>query len=280
MGMETPEQTCARLTAMARRMRLRALAMALTAGRNGAHIGPAMSSMEIMAVLYGHVLRIDSDNPAAADRDRFIPSKAHCVLALYTALAEAGLLSDTDLVTFEKNGSFLTGHPSMNPKCGIEYSGGSLGMALGVCIGMALDAKQKKRDHRVFCLLGDGELDEGSNWEGFMSAAHFQLDNLVAIIDKNILQYDGPTEEIMALGDLGAKLQAFGWTVREVNGHDLGQLLEALGSSAAGRPLAVIANTVKGKGVSFMENVREWHHSTLSQAQYDQAVAEVTEAKP
>jgi transketolase len=237
-----------------------------------------MSAMEIMAVLYGRVLRLDKNNPTWPERDRFIASKAHCVLAHYAALAEAGFISREELATFEKNGTRLAGHPAINLALGLEYSGGSLGLAIGVAVGLALDAKRKGRGHRVFVLLGDGELDEGSNWEGFMAAAHFKLDNLVAVVDKNRLQYDGPTEDIMALGDLGAKMRAFGWQVAEVDGHDPGELAEALESRPEGRPLAVIANTVKGKGVSFMEDVRDWHHSSLSQAQYDQAAQEVREA--
>lgn len=271
-------ETSRSLRQMAARMRLTALEMALGAGRNGAHLGPAMSCMEIMAALYGRVLRLDKNNPLWIDRDRFLASKAHCVLAHYTALAEAGFISREELATFEKNGTRLAGHPSMNPELGLEYSGGSLGMAIGVAIGMAVDAKRRGRANRVFVLLGDGELNEGSNWEGFMAAPHLKLDNLVAIVDKNQLQYDGPTEEIMALGDLGAKMRAFGWQTSEIDGHNLDRLVETLESRPEGRPLAVIADTVKGKGVSFMENVREWHHSTLTQAQYDQAVMEVKEA--
>jgi transketolase len=249
--------------------------MALGAGRTGAHLGPALSCIEILAVLYGHVLRLDIDNPSWSDRDRFIASKAHCVLAHYAALAEAGFIPRELLVTFEKRGSILACHPAMNAKLGLEYSGGSLGMAFGFAIGLALDASQKGRKHRVFVLLGDGELDEGSNWEGFMCASHLHLNNLVAVIDRNQLQYDGLTEEIMSLDNLSAKTRAFGWETIEINGHDLSQLLEALEARPIARPLAVIANTIKGKGVSFMENVKEWHHSVLSQTQFDQAVKEI-----
>ena len=266
------------LEQMATRMRLTALEMALGAGRNGAHLGPALSCMEIMAALYGRVMRLDKNNPTWPGRDRFMASKAHCVLAHYTALAEAGFISREDLASFEKNGTSLAGHPSMNLDMGLEYSGGSLGMAIGVAVGLALDARRKGRDHRIFVLLGDGELNEGSNWEGFMAAAHFKLDHLVTVVDQNRLQYDGPTEDIMALGDLAAKMRAFGWQALEIDGHDLGQLMAALETRPEGQPLAIIAKTVKGKGVSFMENIREWHHSVLSQAQYEQAVKEVREA--
>ena len=269
------EEQIAHLEQMARRMRLRALKMALDAGNNGAHLGSAMSCMEIFAALYGSVLRFDPANPGWEERDRLMVSKAHCVLAYYTALAEAGFLTDSELDTFEKNGTYLPGHPAVNISKGIEYAGGSLGQALSVSVGMAIDAKQKGRKHKVYVLLGDGECDEGSNWEAFMAAAHFRLDNLIAILDKNQLQYDGPTEEIMKLGDMSAKLGAFGWHVTEINGHNIGELLDAFAVSASKRPCMIIANTVKGKGVSFMENAREWHHARLTPRLYEAAVAEV-----
>ena len=264
-----------RLERMAKRMRLRALKMALDAGNNGAHLGPAMSCMEILAVLYGDVMRFNTADPEWDERDRLMVSKAHCVLAYYTALAEAGFLSDSELDTFEKNGTCLAGHPAVDLAKGIEYSGGSLGQALPVSVGMAIDAKQRGRQHKVYVLLGDGECDEGSNWEAFMAAAHFRLDNLVVILDKNQLQYDGPTEEIMKLGDMGAKMNAFGWLVTEVDGHKIGELLNAFAISAANQPHMIIANTVKGRGVSFMESVREWHHARLTLQQYEAAVAEI-----
>lgn len=264
-----------KLEEMAKRMRLRALKMALDAGNNGAHLGSAMSCMEIFAVLYGGVLRFDPANPEWEERDRLMVSKAHCVLAYYTALAEAGFLTDAELDTFEKNGTSLAGHPAACLLKGIEYSGGSLGQALPVGIGMAIDAKQRSRKHRVYVLLGDGECDEGSNWEAFMAAAHFQLDNLTVILDKNQLQYDGPTEEVMKLGDMGAKMRAFGWKTAEIDGHHVGELLDALAVSGSEQPYMIIANTVKGKGVSFMENAREWHHARLTLRQYEQAVSEV-----
>jgi len=265
-----------RIEDMARRMRVKALNMALGAGHNGAHIGPAMSCMEILAVLYADVLRYDIKKPDWNDRDRFLVSKAHCVLAYYTALSEAGFIDADELSTFEKEGTSLAGHPAMDVSRGIEYSGGSLGMALPFGLGMALDAKQSGRSNKIYVLLGDGECDEGSNWEAFLAASHFKLDNLVVIIDKNKLQYDGTTDDVMRLGNLGDKLKAFDWQVVEVDGHNIESMMKIFSLDHTGKPYAVIANTVKGKGVSFMENVREWHHSTLSQSQYDAAIAEVT----
>ncbi|MEG1752297.1 MAG: transketolase [Christensenella sp.] len=276
MKNETQEDTVIRLQTMARTMRLKALEMALGAGKNGAHLGPAFSCMEIFAVLYGEVMRVNAKEPFDIERDRFIPSKAHCVLAYYTALWQKGFISTDELNTFEHNGSNLAGHPVMDVSRGFEYTGGSLGMAMGAAIGMALDAKYKNRKNKTYVLLGDGELDEGSNWEAFLAAPHFKLDNLTAIVDKNVLQYDGTTDEVMSLGDLQAKLTAFGWNVTKVDGHDVQALLNAFDSKSADKPNFIIADTVKGKGVSFMENIREWHHGVLSQQQFEQAVAEVT----
>ena len=269
----TPEMT-RKIRSMAQRMRLRALEMAFGAGNSGAHLGSAMSCMEIFAILFGGALKLDPSNPLWPERDRFIASKAHCVLAYYPALAEAGFLTNDDLDTFKKSSTRLAGHPSMNAEYGIEYSGGSLGMALSVGVGMALDAKIKRRDNRVYILLGDGECNEGSNWEAFLAASHFKLNNLIAVIDKNNLQYDGFTDDVMSLSDLESKLRSFDWSVTSVDGHDVHALLEAF-SRKCDAPYAIIANTVKGKGVSFMENSREWHHSRLTERQYEIAAAEV-----
>lgn len=275
MNSETREQKILRLTQMAKEMRLLALDMALGAGNNGSHLGPAFSCMEILAALYGEVMTFDINNPGCPQRDRFIASKAHCVLAHYTALAMVGFFSKDELATFEKNGTSLAGHPAADLKRGIEYSGGSLGQALPFGIGLAIDARQKNMKHRIFILLGDGECDEGSNWEAFLAAPHYKLDNLIAIIDKNKLQYDGATDEVMNLGDMAEKLNAFGWQVTECDGHNIGALLDAFSIHPNCKPYAIIANTTKGKGVSFMENVREWHHSRITKEQYDVAVAEV-----
>lgn len=263
------------IDAMAKRMRLKALDMAFRSGKKGAHLGPAFSCMEIMATLYGNIMNLDPKNPSDVNRDRFISSKAHSVLAQYTALNEIGFISDEELDTFQENGTKFGGHPMINLEHGMEYTGGSLGMALSVGVGMALDAKIKGRQNKIYILLGDGELDEGSNWEAVMSAAQFKLDNLVIIIDKNGLQYDGPTSEIMNIDNLQNKFEAFNCKTSVVDGHNTAELLDAFETNAKDCPHVVIAKTVKGKGVSFMENIREWHHSSLSQKQYEQAVEEV-----
>lgn len=263
------------IDAMAKRMRLKALDMAFCSGKKGAHLGPAFSCMEIMATLYGNIMNLDSEKPTDIERDRFISSKAHSVLAQYTALNEIGYISDAELETFQENGTRFGGHPILDLAHGLEYTGGSLGMALSVGVGMAIDAKWKNRKNKTYILLGDGELDEGSNWEAVMAAAQYKLDNLVIIVDKNGLQYDGPTSEIMNIDDLQNKFKAFNCKTRVVNGHNTEELLEAFNEHVKDCPYVVIARTVKGKGVSFMENIREWHHSSLSQKQYEQAVEEV-----
>lgn len=263
-----------RLAEMAKRMRLDALDMALAAGSGGSHVGGSLSCIEILAVLYGEVMRFDTKNPLEKDRDLFIPSKNHCVLAIFSALAEAGFIPHEEIFEFQKNGGRLTGHP-LRPEIGMDYSGGSLGMGLSVGIGMALAAREQKRPTQVYVLLGDGELNEGSVWEAFMSAAHYGLVNLTAIIDRNHLSYDGDTEAVMGLDNLRSKLDSFGWHVSQCDGHSTQELLEAFQDTEAGRPHVIIAETVKGKGVSFIENRPEWHHHRLSQEEYDLARQEV-----
>lgn len=265
-------ETALRLTEMAKRMRLDALDMALAAGSGGSHVGGSLSCIEILAVLYGEVMRFDVRNPLDENRDRFIPSKNHCVLAHIPALAEAGFIPHEEILEFQKDGGRLTGHP-LRPQIGMDYSGGSLGMGLSVGIGLALAARERKS--RIYVLLGDGELNEGSVWEAFMSAAHYGLDNLTAIVDRNRLSYDGDTEAVMGLDDLGAKLESFRWHVSQCDGHSVQALLEAFQDRAEGRPHAIIAETVKGKGVSFVENRPEWHHHRLSQEEYERARREV-----
>jgi transketolase len=266
------------LQVMARRMRERALQMALSAGANGSHIGGGLSIIEIMATLYGGILRLDPINPEWDDRDRFILSKGHGVLAYYPALAEAGFFPMDDLKKFEVNGEFLPGHPVMNMKKGIECSSGSLGMGLSFGVGVALAGKMRNKFYHTYVLLGDGECNEGTVWEAAMAASHFQLSNLIAIIDKNQLQYDGVCSEIMNMDNLKAKWESFGWDVTEVDGHDIRALYQAFQSCAQSteiKPHVIIAHTIKGKGVSYMENKKEWHHSSLSQKQYEMAISEI-----
>jgi transketolase len=271
--MDEREQIIERIAAATKRMRARALAMALQAGPNGAHLGSALSIMEITATL----MKIDPKNPRWEDRDRFILSKGHGALSLYTAMAEAGLIGSEDLDTFEINGGDFPGQPAMNMDKGIEFSSGSLGHGLSLGVGVALAGKRRGKDFRTFVLMGDGECNEGTVWEAAMAASHFALGQLVAIVDSNKLQSDGPNSAILDMKDLVSKWRSFGWDAVEVDGHDPTRLYDVFMAQrvAADMPFVVIANTVKGKGVSFMENNNEWHHNRLSKEQHDVAVAEL-----
>lgn len=251
-------------------MRRDILRMGLKTGSNGAHFGGGLSLVEIMAVLYKSVLRVNSDFPRWDQRDRFILSKGHGAMAYYAALKQAGFVTDEELMSFKSNDTFLYGHPSMNLDKGIEFSSGSLGLGLALGVGTAIGLRKRGNDRsRVFVLMGDGECGEGSVWESAASTAHFGLSNLVAIIDKNGLQYDGPTKDILNMDDMAKKWESFGWEARNVDGHNLKELLTAF-EDLGDRPTVIVANTVKGKGVLFMENNPLWHHSRLTQAQFDE----------
>lgn len=244
-----------------RRIRLRALE--LCSNKRTSHIGGALSVADILAVLYGAVLDVSPDSPDLPERDRLFYSKGHVCTALYAALEIRGFFPDHDLLTeFTENGSYFTSH--INHRLpGIELSTGSLGHALGVACGSALAGKRRSQSHNVFVILSDGELDEGSNWEAILFAAHNQLDNLVAVVDYNKIQSFGSVQEVMNLEPLTDKFRAFNWEVQEVDGHSTVALFKALQSVKArrsGHPECVIAHTVKGKGVSFMENQLAWHY--------------------
>lgn len=262
------------LKEFAKSLRLSALKMAYDCGKSGSHLGTAMSSIEIYAALYGSVLNVDSHNPLDENRDRIVISKGHSVLAYYSALRYAGFVSDEDIASFETNGSHFHGHAMRNLNNGIEFSGGSLSMGMSFAVGLALACKRKGSDARIYTLVGDGECDEGLIWEAAMSASNFHLENFTVIIDCNSLQYDGPTTNIMNLLDLGKKFRAFGFDVVEVDGHSTDEVTTALSGKFL-NPKCVIAHTIKGKGISFMENQKEWHHHTLTLEQYKQAVREV-----
>ena len=262
------------LTNLAIKLRKKSLKMAFEAGRNGAHLGGGLSMVEIFAVLYGNIISVESKNATDSLRDRVIISKGHCVLPYYSVLNEFGFLCDKDIADFETNGSFLHGHATRNIDCGIEFSGGSLGLGLSYAVGVALAGKLNKLSYKVYVVVGDGECNEGIVWEAFMSAVHFKLDNLVVIIDHNKLQYDGNISTIMNMGNLQTKMDAFGFHTIEVDGHDIEKLYNAFNQLTVEKPHAVIAHTIKGKGVSFMENQKEWHHSVLSEEQYNQAMSE------
>lgn len=263
-------QTCERV---AQEMRHDILRMGLQTGSNGAHFGGGLSLVEIMAVLYKSVMRVNPALPCWPERDRFILSKGHGAMAYYAALKQAGFVTDEELMTFKGNHTFLYGHPSMNPDKGIEFSSGSLGLGLALGVGTAIGLRKRGNNQsRVFVLMGDGECGEGSVWESAASAAHFGLSNLVAIIDKNGLQYDGPTKDVLDMDGMAEKWESFGWQARNVDGHNLAELL-AVFEDLGDRPTVIVANTVKGKGVAFMENNPAWHHNRLTQAQFDELTA-------
>ncbi len=244
------------------------------------HIGGSLSSIDILTTLYYNVLNIDAKNIKNPDRDRFVLSKGHIAESLYYILADKGFFNKEKLKTYSQYGSTLIGHPnSKNP--GVEINTGSLGHGLPVSVGMALAGKRDNKNYRVFTLMGDGEQAEGSVWEGAMSAANYKLDNLVGIIDRNGLQISGTTEEVMALDNLSDKWSSFGWKVVEVDGNDIEKLIIVLNNIPAekGKPTMIIANTIKGKGISFMENQVKWHHGVLTKEQYDQAVIEIEGAE-
>jgi len=240
------------------------------------HTGGDLSCIDILNVLYNRVLNV---SPATFDdpgRDRYIQSKGHSVEALYVVLADKGLFPESDLETICRYGSHYVGHPTRKVH-GVEQNTGALGHGLAFSVGVALAGKMDGATYRVYTLLGDGELAEGSNWESMMTAAHYRLDNLTAIIDRNTLQITGPTHEICDLEPLEDKLRAFGWSVRAVDGHDITSLSETLGTTPfeTGKPNAVIGRTVTGTGISFMENDVTWHHRVPTDEQYERAQQEL-----
>ena len=259
---------------MCKRMRLHAMDMALAAGNRGAHVSGSLSCIEIYAVLYGAIMNYDIDNPLWNDRDRFIAGKEHARLAEYPARAEMGFYSPEVLNSYEENDGLLVGH-QLKKELGVEYGSMSLGMEMPFVVGKALIAKQTEQKYHVYCLLGDAECEEGPVWEAFIAAAHYKLDNLTVIIDRNCMSVDGNTEELMAQLDMQKKMEAFGWESTTVYGHDIHQLIEALNHKPEGKPYAIIARTTKGKGVSFIENNKSWHQAIMSEKLYQQAVEEI-----
>lgn len=240
------------------------------------HLGGGLSMVEIFTVLYGSVLKYDPENPEWENRDRFILSKGHGVLPFFIALHNAGFISQEELYTYKKNESHLISHPVMNMRLGMESSNGSLGHGLSMGVGISIALKKKSNyNSRVFVVLGDGECNEGSVWEASMSAAHYKLNNLVAIVDYNKLQSDGSSREIMDIGTLEQKWESFGWDVISLDGHDINALKEAMMVRSLECPRVIIAHTVKGKGITFMENNNSWHHNRLTQTTFEQALAEL-----
>lgn len=253
---------------------VRKLSLQMVHRAKASHIGSALSIADIVAVLYGKIMRYNPMDPYAANRDRFILSKGHACVAVYAALAESGFFPVDDLVSYGRDHSVLMNHISHKVP-GVEFSTGALGHGLPFGVGKALAAKAKREPWQTFVLVSDGELDEGANWEAFMFAAHHRLTNVIAIVDYNKLQSLGSVADTVALEPLGAKLTAFGWDVQEVDGHEHEKLIEVLAAKPSDKPRAVIAHTVKGKGVSFMENRVEWHYKNPNDEQLAAAVAEI-----
>ena len=244
------------------------------------HLGGSFSAMDILTVLYFDVMNVDPRDPANPDRDRFVLSKGHCTPALYPVLAQRGFFPEEDLKLFRSIDGHMSGHAEMRHVKGVDMSTGSLGQGISAAVGMALDGKMDKKAYRVYSILGDGEIEEGQVWEAFMSAAKYGLDNLCAVIDVNGLQIDGKTADVMPTEPLDKKMEAFGWNVIQADGHDLAALSAAFEQAKAntGAPTVILAKTVKGKGVSFMENDAGWHGKAPNAEQYEKARGELAAA--
>ena len=262
-------------SSISKNIRKKILQMAFRA--KAGHIASALSIADILTVLYSGILKISPNDYSNENRDRFILSKGHAVMALYATLAERGFFPEKDIENYCKDGSMMPGHSTKNSVPGIEVSTGSLGHGLPMACGISLAGKKDGKDYRVFVLMGDGEMDEGTTWEASLFAAHHKLDNLTLIVDYNKLQLFGKTNEVLNLEPLVKKLESFGWSVREINGHSHSEIESVLSivPFEEGKPNAVIAHTIKGSGVSFMENKIEWHDKKLSQDDYYGAIEEL-----
>ncbi|MFA5771949.1 MAG: transketolase [Thermoplasmata archaeon] len=269
------DETVKRLESTATNIRKHIIKMICAAGSG--HPGGSLSITDVLVAIYFQILRHDPKNPKWSDRDRFVLSKGHAAPALYAVLAETGYFPVEALLTLRKVGSMLQGHPDMRKTPGIEISTGSLGQGLSAGVGMALGGKLDNKEYRVFVIIGDGESDEGQIWEAAMSAAHYKLDNLTVILDRNGLQIDGATEQIMSLEPITDKWQAFGWNVLKINGHSMREILEALDEKSVvkGKPTIIVAKTVKGKCISFMEGSLDFHGKAPTKEQAEKALAEL-----
>ena len=270
-----PPELIKKLEDMARQLRIDVVEM--THCRGQGHPGGSLSPAEIMSVLFFHHLRLDPKKPQWENRDRFILSKGHACAILYAALARIGFMPFEDLETWGCIGSYLQGHPDRRKTPGVEMTTGCLGHGINIGAGLCLSAQLKGLDYHTYVLLGDGELQAGILWEGAMLTAKYKLSRLIAIVDCNGVQLDGTTEEIMSLEPLKSKWESFGWAVLDINGHSVPELLEALDKARAssGKPTVIIAHTVKGKGVSFMEGKAAWHGRAINDEEYQQAMEEL-----
>jgi len=275
----SPDETIAYLQDIANQLRIDVLDMIHTA--KSGHPGGSLSAADIIAVLYFKILNIDPKNPKWEDRDRFIMSKGHACPIWYSALAEKGYFPKEKLSTLRKIDSILQGHPDMNKTPGIDMTTGSLGNGLGAGVGMALATRVLNKPYHTYVLIGCGELNEGVLWEAAMSAAKFKLGNLIAIIDYNKLQLDGSNDEIMPTEPIVDKWTAFNWHVKRINGHDINQIIDSIETAKrlTDKPSVIIADTIKGKGVSFMENACDWHGKAPDDKEYAQAIKEIKEGR-
>lgn len=267
------EEKKLQLEQFAKAIRLDIIKTGYLSGTKGAHFGGCLSMAEILATLYSDFVNYDLND--LERRGRVVLSKGHAALALYCALYEKGLLTKQDLESFEQNGSELIAHSKRNLEKGLEFSGGSLSLGLSHAVGVAYACKLKGLNNRVYAIVGDGELNEGLVWESFMFASHQQLNNLTVIIDHNHLQADGAIEDVLDTAPLKEKLMAFGFNTCEVDGHSVESIYQALSAPSEIQPTAIIAETVKGKGVSFMENKAKWHHGDLNDLRYNKALKEL-----
>ncbi len=275
--MSLDETLVQELKEKARILRRHVLRMTHAAGSG--HPGGSLSATDLVTALYFHFLNVDPRNPQWPDRDRFILSKGHACPVLYAALAERGFFPVSELTTLRKLGTRLQGHPELGTTPGVEACAGAEGQGLSIAVGMALAARLDGKPYRIYVMIGDGENDVGQTWEAAMGAAHFKLDNITAIVDRNGIQQEGRTEEIMALEPLADKWRGFGWNVLEIDGHKMEAILEAINSAkeVKGRPTVIIAHTVKGKGVSLMENVVRFHGTAPTEEELKTALAELGE---
>ncbi|MCK4613333.1 MAG: transketolase [Thermoplasmata archaeon] len=272
---EELNQTIKDLEEKARIIRQHVIEMIHEAGSG--HPGGSLSAADILTALYFYIMRHDPKNLNWPERDRLVLSKGHAAPALYAALAESGYFPVEELITLRKLGSRLQGHPSMRHLPGIDMSTGSLGQGFSAAIGIALGGKLDRKDYYVYAILGDGEIEEGSIWEAAMSASHYNLDHLIAFLDRNRLQIDGRTEQVMSIAPVKEKWEAFGWNVIEINGHSIHEIIRAVdrAKTSEGRPNIIIAHTVKGKGVSFMEGSVHFHGKAPNDEQYQIAMREL-----
>ena len=263
------------LKKIARQIRVDILTMLVEAGSG--HTGGSLSAADIITVLYFYKMRHDPKNPKWEERDKFVLSKGHGAPALYAALGRAGYFGIEHFHTLRKMGSILRGHPNSTVTPGVEVCTGSLGQGLSQANGLALAARLDKKSTRVYVMLGDGETDEGQVWEAAMTSAHYKIDNLCAILDNNGLQIDGPNKEVMNIEPIVGKWRSFGWHVIEINGHEIGEIINALNEAERikGQPTMIIAHTIKGKGVSFMENKVEYHGIAPTKGEYERAMKEL-----